>query len=168
MVSMITASAHSFPENPGMLDLLCEVGDALQGLRIRALRAGDCDELSVLGFCPLQMRALCEILDRGREKILTRIAKLGEFPDPSGDTSGVEILLPGDPADPVAFLGAYRACCRRLCGALRESLRVSDAATSAALIELTMRLEKQLWLIDAQRNSRGVDDCRSVSLFLAC
>jgi hypothetical protein len=74
-----------------------------------------------------------------------------------------------DPAgDPANFLPGNRACCRRLCRALRDALRVSDGSTGATLSELVLRLEKQLWLIDTPSHPRGIDACRSVSLFLAC
>jgi DNA-binding ferritin-like protein len=62
----------------------------------------------------------------------------------------------------------YRRCCRRLCRALGEARKVSDASTVAVLGEIILKLEKQLWLIDKPRHDPGTERYRSVSLFLTC
>lgn len=154
--------------NTGLLDALLGVSESLEGLRIRAENAREHDELSVLGFCPDQMTRLCEILDNGRARIMGRITALGVALHPGEEGLGTEIRLPEKMGNPVAFLGAYRGCCRRLSQAMRQALRDSDAATNAILAQLAMLLEKQLWLIDLPQYSRGIDDRRSVRLFLAC
>jgi hypothetical protein len=151
-----------------LIELLGSVGDSLATLRLRASRALVLEEPQTLGLCPRQLKVLCQILDRGRQKIGRRISDLGGLASRHRDKFHDELRLPINVEDPVAFMAEYRTCCRRLCTALNESKRVSDDVSRALLSDLGLQLEKQLWLMDASPHSRGDETCRSVSLFLTC
>jgi hypothetical protein len=153
----------------GMIGLLGQVDASLGELKLRASEVMALQEPADPDFCPLEMQALCRILDMGRHRIARRISELGGPADPGADEAYGEPRLPENVADPMAFMGGYRDCCRKLCKALDKSLQVSDGATGALLSDLGLRMEKQLWLLDTPPNSRGADySSRSVSLFLAC
>jgi hypothetical protein len=152
------------PASQGLPVHLWEVNAALASLRLQMERVQASPELSGLGFNPRQVAKLCAILDQGRGSILRRIADSGDAVTAEKQEAGLS--QPAD--DPANFLPGYRAGCRRLCRALRDALRVSDGSAGATLSELVLRLEKQLWLIDTPSHYRGIDACRSVSLFLTC
>jgi hypothetical protein len=163
MVSVKPLPSRASVTEVSLIGLLRQVGASLGNLRLRTEAATARKEPEALGFCPRQMEALGEILESGRHRIARRIAELGGAAQSLGAPS-----LPERTADPVAFMIEYRDCCRRLCAALNESLRSSDAATGALLSDLALRLEKQLWLMDTSPHDRGAESCRSVSLFLTC
>jgi hypothetical protein len=149
-----------------LVGLLGELAVSLKVLNMWSANAADNGDPGALGYCPEQVRALCSILERGRHSIVRRAAELGgrirrEEPDRA---SRPPVLV----TDPVAFMTAYRECCRKLCKALDESKRIPDATTGALLSDLALRLEKQLWLMDGSPHDRDAESCRSVSLFLAC
>jgi hypothetical protein len=165
MASSNPLTGRSPAAEDNRIGLLRQVAASLWNLNLRASSSSLSSETGALGFCPREMRALGEILDRGRRRIAARIAELGGAG--SGEPLG-EPARPRDIEDPVAFMIEYRDCCRHLCRALNESIRSADPATGAMLSELAMRLEKQLWLMDVSTHDRGAESCRSVSLFLTC
>jgi hypothetical protein len=168
MVSVKQPASRATDAGDVLIELLIGVGDSLANLRLRASRALVLEEPEALGLCPRQLKVLCQLLDRGRQKIGRRIADLGALPNRERDEFRDGLRLPGNVEDPVAFMAEYRACCRTLCAALNESQRTSDGVTGALLSDLGRQLEKQLWLMDASPHNRSEDSCRSVSLFLTC
>jgi hypothetical protein len=163
MASASIAPAHSDSLGP----LLVRLSDDFQNLKLRVDRAGALSGLPWAGFNGHQMRVLGSILERGRDSIVRRLESMGD-PNPGGDPRGTDPSPMGRQFDPAEFMAEYRGCCRRLCAALREARRVSDAATGAFLSDLALRLEKQLWLMDPRPGDSEVNCCRSVLLFLAC
>jgi hypothetical protein len=152
--------------NDALVYLLVHAGSSLAHLRERAAKVMTVDGPLVLGFCPRQMKTLCDILDEGQARIQRRLAGLvgpGAALEATEDSD-----IRGKSEDPISFMAEYRACCRRLCKGLNESLRISDAPSGAMLSELVLRLEKQLWLMDSPKHDPGSDRYRSVSIFLTC
>ena len=168
MVSVKPLSSRTSGNDEALSGLLGLVTESLENLRLRASHVASLEAPEALGLCPRQLLILCEILDKGRHRIARRIGELGGFSRQDVDGARDGLRLPDNAADPVAFMIAYRACCRRLCRALSESQRTSDGPTGALLGELGLSLEKQLWLMDASPHSRSADSCRSVWLFLTC
>jgi hypothetical protein len=168
MVSVKQPSSRTSGTDEALTGLLGLVEESLENLRLRASNAATQEAPESMGLCPRQLLVLCEILDRGHERIARRMDELNGFSRPHVNGVSDGFRLPDNVADPVAFMIAYRTCCRRLCKALNESQRISDGPTAALLSELGLRLEKQLWLMDASPQSRSADSCRSVWLFLTC
>lgn len=153
-------------ENEGLIELLSQADEALAHLRERADHIFALGDLVSLGFCPRQMKTLCGILDHGRGRIRRRLSILSsaaEAPD-----EAMQSDPPPNISDPIAFMAEYRACCRLLCKALSEALRVANTPSVSMLSDFILRLEKQLWLMDTPKNDPGSDRYRSVSLFLTC
>jgi hypothetical protein len=167
MVDVRPRSAEVSSSAARLVRSLRQVGTDLRMLEIRARRAEGSGELSRLDFCPKQIGRLRLILSEGRTAVVRRAGELGEALSEHNAGEGADVSPSIEAGDPTAFLAAYRACCRRVCGALREAIDNRDSLTGAMLSGLVLKLEKQLWLIDTARN-RGADDWRSVSLFLAC
>jgi hypothetical protein len=168
MVSVKQLSSRTSGTDDALTGLLGLVVESLENLRLRASHAATLEAPEALGLCPRQLLLLCEILDKGRHRIARRLDERGGFSRQDADGAHDGLRLPDNVADPVAFMIAYRACCRKLCKALNESQRISDGPTGALLSELGLSLEKQLWLMDASPHSRSADSCRSVWLFLTC
>jgi hypothetical protein len=161
-------NADEAPVTPDeLISLLRQANSLLGHLRMRAEKVVALYDPVALGFCPGQVRTLRGIIDHGRGRIQRRLAILAG-PDAEGDDPAEESNPPADIAEPIAFMAEYRACCRLLCRALNESLRVANAAAGAMLSDFVLRLEKQLWLMDTPKQNPGSDRYRSVSLFLTC
>jgi hypothetical protein len=161
------SSANNTPDsNDSLIELLARAGSSLAYFRERAGALVTQEGPLILGFCPRQMWTLCGILDEGRGRLQRRLEGL------LGPGGHVEFSTDSNPAgasdNPAAFMAEYRGCCRRLCKALNEARRISDAASCAMLSELVLRLEKQLWLMDTPERDPGTERYRSVSLFLTC
>jgi hypothetical protein len=163
MASASIAPAHSDRLGP----LLSQLSADFQNLKLRVDRAAGMRGLPGAGFNGHQMRVLGSILDRGCDAIVRRLESMG-VPIRGGDQRGMDPSPIGRQFDPFEFMAEYRGCCRGLCAALREALRVSDAATGAFLRDLALRLEKQLWLMDPRPRDTEPEHCRNVLLFLAC
>ena len=149
-----------------LINLLARADSALGLLKERASQLVSLGDPEGNGFSPGQLETLCRSLDEGRGRVHRRLLGIaGEAvrPEPAAAQNPS-----GNTRDPLVFLADYRACCRRLCKALSEALRISDAATGAVLSALVLRLEKQLWLMDTPRHNVGAEPYRSISLFLTC
>jgi hypothetical protein len=151
----------------GLCALLGSLRADLQKLKRRVDTSRMDGSPADLGYRPRQMRALGEILGRGRSEIARKIAGLGGAGNP-GDESTANPGRAREEFDLAGFMVEYRGCCRRLCAALNEARRVSDDATSALLSDLALRLERQLWLMDRRPKNDEIEYGRVVSLFLAC
>jgi hypothetical protein len=151
----------------GLIRLLRCANASLGQLRQRAEDVVALEDAAELGFCPRQLKTLCGLLDGGRGRIQRRLSIVagacgaGREPEPDS-------VAPVNAADPLAFMAEYRACCRLLCRALNEALRISNGPAGAMLSDFVLRLEKQLWLVNAPKRDPGTDPYRSVALFLAC
>jgi hypothetical protein len=147
--------------------LLCRLNVDIQNLKLRVENARALKEQPRSGFNPHQIKVLCGILDRGAYGI-------GRLLESMGDPNGGDEARESDPDgvwrefDAVEFIAEYRGCCRSLCAALREALRISDASACALLSHLALRLEKHLWLMDPRPHDSDIGYCRNVLLFLAC
>lgn len=149
-----------------LVPLLSQADAALGHLRDRAEKIMALEDAVSLGFCPRQMKTLCAILDYGRGRIHRRLAIMSGTVVAEGESPSSN--PPFGVASPVAFMAEYRACCRLLCSALRESRRISSSPTVAMLSDLVLRLEKQLWVMDSPKHDPGSEPYRTVSLFLTC
>jgi hypothetical protein len=154
------------PTNDFLVNLLAKAEPALSLLKERASQLISLGNPEGLGFSRGQLETLCRILNEGCGRVHRRLVDIAGDANPAKPAA--DSTPPGNPEDPLVFLAEYRACCRRLCGAMNEALRISDGATGAMLGGLMLRLEKQLWLMDTPRLSAGVDPYRSISLFLTC
>jgi hypothetical protein len=158
-------------EAPGASDGLCahleRLSVDIQRLKRQVDRAGRVRKSAGIGYSPRQMRELGEIMGRGHTEILRKIANLCEASPGCGEPRPVPVV-PEREFDLVEFMTEFRGCCRRLCEALHEALRVSDEGTGAYLRNLALSLERQLWLMDTRPNNHDLQYSRVVSLFLAC
>jgi hypothetical protein len=165
------ASAHfaNMPllRNDPLSLLLRQASASLEHLRQRAENVLALEDPVSLGFCPKQLKTLCGIIDQGRGRIRRQLVKM-EGAETQRDAEAPDFRPPANLADPFSFMAAYRASCRLLCRALNEALCNTDGPTCAILSDFVLRLEKQLWLMDAPENDPGSDRYRSVSLFLTC
>jgi hypothetical protein len=147
-------------------ELLMKADKAVQELHARTESIHSSEKLENLGFSRQHLKSLCDVLSRGTQVIETRIEEL----------AGKGIYLPpnsvnkpdNEITEPITFLGSYRNCSRVLCSAMKEAMNLPDSTSAIILRELIMLLEKQLWMIDDPFRNRGVDDSRSVALFLSC
>jgi hypothetical protein len=162
-----TASRSPFSAtdgNPGFEQLLLQAHRSLLELRALAEQVCESERFESLEFRGDELRSLCSMLTEGSILLARRARALGFedelSPAPGGSFSPV--------IGPETLLASYRACCRRLCGAMKEAIRISDSSSVALLRDLILRLEKQLWVIDAPSRTFGVDDSRAIALFLSC
>jgi hypothetical protein len=147
-----------------LIRLLAQASSALGRLRDRATRFASLADPVAAGFCPSELRTLCAILDHGRGRIDRRLAILKA----GAQVAPADSDPPCATADPLSFMAEYRGCCRLLCRALNEALRIPNAAAGSMLSDFILQLEKQLWLMDSPKQDSGPDRYRSVSLFLTC
>jgi hypothetical protein len=153
--------------NNELIEKLRHASSSLSCLRELAEQVASLDDPVQLGFCPKQMKTLCTIIDQGRGRIQRRLAIL-VGPGTADDDGTADAVPTMNISDPATFVAEYRACCRHLCKALNEALRISYAPAIAMLSDFVLRLEKQLWLMDTPKSEPGSDPYRSVSLFLTC
>jgi hypothetical protein len=166
MASHQQVLAEAPQTNDFLVDLLAKAEAALALLRERTRQLVSLGNSAPHGFSPGQLETLCTILDEGRSRVHRRLVDFVGECDQAGPSA--DSHSPVNIENPLMFLGDYRACCRRLCKAMKEALRISDATTGAVLSDLMLRLEKQLWLMDTPRLSSGTEPYRSISLFLTC
>jgi hypothetical protein len=147
---------------------LTKADGALRELHARSASICESGNLEILGFRREQLDTLCDLLSHGYQLVDGRIRVLdggrpaGHRPPETGAFSRNAIV------EPITFFASYRACCRTLCTAMREAIRLQDQSSVLLLRDLILRLEKQLWVIDVPARNRGLDDSRAVALFLSC
>jgi hypothetical protein len=162
-----TASRSPFSAidgNAGFEQLLSQAHRSLLDLRALAEQICEYDRFEDLEFRAAELRSLCSMLAEGSVELARRAKSLGfadELPPRPGSRGTLHV-------NPVTLLAAYRGSCRRLCAAMKEAIRISDGVSVAMLRELILRLERQLWVIDAPSRTFGIEDSRAVALFLAC
>jgi hypothetical protein len=167
MASAQPTAIQAPASNDDLIELLRQASSSLGCLKELAEHVVSLDDPVEHGFCPRQMKTLRTILDQGRGRIQLRVAILvgpGSADDDGNADAGPTMNI----SDPATFVAEYRACCRLLCKALSEALRISYAPAVAMLSDFVLRLEKQLWLMDTPKSDPGADRYRSVSLFLTC
>jgi hypothetical protein len=149
-------------------DCLVKASEALAELNARTENIDNSGNLEILGFSRQHLKTLRDLLTRGTRVVDRRIAELEGganarlMPTHRLDSSRNAIM------EPIKFFASYRACCRALCSAMKVAMAGCDSATVLMLRDIVLRLEKELWMIDAPERNRGVDDSRAVALFLSC
>lgn len=168
---MSTRHRFSEPKPPRerrLISLLGRADAALQGLGVRAASICQTGYLGILGFRREQLEELKALLHRGDQLLNERIYTLdgSRARDPAAPQG--ENFSRNPVVEPITFFSSYRACCRALCAAMKEAVRLEDSTSALLLRDLILRLEKQLWTIDVPERTRGLDESRAVSLFLSC
>ena len=162
-----TASRSPFSAidgSTGFEQLLLQAHRSLLELRSLTETICESDRFEDLEFRADELHSLCSMLAEGAVLLEGRARILG-FADGLSGSPGSSFH---PHVNPETLLGAYRGCCRRLCAAMKEAIRIADGTSVALLRELILRLEKQLWVIDAPSRTFGVEDSRAVSLFRSC
>ena len=152
----------------GLVALLREAQGALMTLRTLTDRECRSSNLRAIGFRENELRFLCAVLADGSFVLHRRAIALGAAFEAEAAPARGETDSGNAEVEPLALIGAYRKCCRRLCDAIKEAVRISDPESISMLRELILRLEKQLWVIDLPSRNCGVGDSRAVALFLSC
>ncbi len=149
-------------------DCLVKASETLAELNARTESMDNAGNLEILGFSRQHLKTLRDLLTHGTRVVDRRIAELE-----GGDSARVGPSRRFDFSrnaimEPIKFFASYRACCRALCSAMKVAMAGCDSATVLLLRDIVLRLEKELWMIDAPERNRGVDDSRAVALFLSC
>jgi len=168
MSSRHPSSDPKRPRERRLIALLGRADAALQDLRVRAASICQSGNLGILGFRGEQLEELKALLHRGNQLLDGRIYTLD-------GSRGRDPVAPQDEnfsrnaiVEPITFFASYRGCCRALCAAMKEAVRLEDSTSALLLRDLILKLEKQLWMIDVPDRGRGLDERRAVSLFLSC
>jgi len=156
------------PRERRLIALLGRADMALQDLRMRAASICQSGNLGILGFRREQLEELKALLHRGGQLLDERIYTLDGARGRDAAAPQEESFSRNAIVEPITFFGSYRACCRALCAAMKEAVRLEDSSSALLLRDLILKLEKQLWMIDVPDRTRGLDESRAVSLFLSC
>ena len=146
-----------------LMVMLEDAADEL--LRLQECAAGIAAAPETTVFCPQQLRVLRDVLDGGREAIGARMEILGGHRPATNLSAGQRAQRK---IRSRALMRAYGKCSHQLCRVQQEARRISDGTTAAMLSDLILRMEKQLWLLDAQSQQRAPATRRVVSFFFSC
>lgn len=164
---------------PELPELLGNALRELENLQQRAQRVRGSKSWAagrLLSFSPSALDRLCRLLREGCELVGGRLDSLRSARTESFRIEkrvGIECGREKSTSrrslsdDARSLLIAYRTCGRALCASLVEARRISDANTAALLAGLVHRLEKQLWLLDAQETQERAP-LRAIAVFLSC
>jgi hypothetical protein len=155
-------------ENSTLGDLLCNAASAMADLQAQAERICSSGRAEELEFSHRHLEGLCSFLGRGLAEIRKRMPEDDAILGLDSGGRGFELRAQDLPSEPVELLSAYRASCRCLCKAMRQSVLGSNRQLTSILSELIVNLEKQLWVIDAPSRNYGAYEVRSVALFRSC
>jgi hypothetical protein len=151
-----------------MADSLVKASEALAELNARTESIDNSGNLEILGFSRQHLKALRDLLTRGTRVVERRIAELEGGAQARYSQGRRYDFSRNAIMEPITFFASYRGCCRALCAAMKVAMASADSATVLLLRDIVLRLEKELWMIDAPERNRGVDDSRAVALFLSC
>jgi len=139
-------------------------------LRLRECTASLAESPESTVFCPRQLQSLRSELDRGRGLIAARMAALGGS---RSEGAAAAIGTAAKKAEPRkvrarTLMRTYGKCSHQLCRVVQEARRISDSTTAAMLSDLILRMEKQLWLLDAPSQQREPASRRVVAFYFSC
>jgi hypothetical protein len=151
-----------------LIELLGNASKGVEELRVHAECICESGNLENLGYRRQPLEGLCQLLAKGGHELGDRINCLDASAGVGNRESNEKPISHSAACEHASFIGSYRSCCRHLCKAMTEAIRDSDSASVLMLRNLIMRLEKQLWTIDSPSRNHGLDDSRTVALFLSC
>jgi hypothetical protein len=150
------------------ISFLSKADGALRELHARAASICETGNLEILGFRREQLDTLCDVLSRGYQVLDRRIAELDGHRIRNELRRSADGFTQNAILEPIGFFACYRSCCRSLCTAMKEAMRLGNSPAVLMLRALILQLEKQLWMFDAPARNHGMDDSRAVALFLSC